>query len=168
MQYCGMQTVKSNLRFADTAVINYTDGTKTYTEQQVNEIKTNYEQQANEIKANYERQINKLKNNAIESENKYLEIKEKYELLIYKRFGRSAEQLPVDQSRPLLFTPEAEPVEIPDAEEKPEKTEVKSYSRNKPGRKPIDPNIPRVEKVIDIPEEEKKCACGADLNRIGE
>ena len=111
------------------------------------------------------------KTEAIHFENKYLEIKEKYDLLIYKRFMRSAEQIPKDEKQSLLFTPEAEPVETEpgeseDSEE--EKTEVKSHTRNKPGRKAINPNIPRVEKILDIPEDEKKCACGTYLTRIGE
>ena len=104
----------------DTTVINY-----------INEIKTSFEQQVIEIKANYEKEIHKLKNNAIEYENKYLEIKERYDLLIYRRFMRSAEQIPFDDKQQLLFTPEADPVEIT-AEEK---TEVKAYTRNKRGRK---------------------------------
>jgi len=153
-----MQTEGTNIQFAHATVNNYINEIKTYTEQQVNEIKTNYE-----------RQINKLKNNAIEYQNKYLEIKERYDLLIYKRFVRSAEQLPVDRSHPLLFTSEADPVEIKEEDkEKTEQIEVKSYTRNRCGRKPIDAKIPREERIIDIPEEEKRCACGADLTRIGE
>ena len=103
-----------------------------------------------------------------ESEYKYLELKERYDLLVYKRFGRSAEQN--DDKQQSLFAEEeqARPEEPED-----EKQEIKSYSRRsktpqKPGRKPIDPNIPREERIIDIPESEKVCACGADLTRIGE
>ena len=36
---------------------------------------------------------------------------------------------------------------------------VKSYSRKKKGRKPIPDDIPRVKKVHDLTEEEKRCAC---------
>ena len=149
----------------DTTVIDYTNETKTYSEQQVNEIKIYYETRLEEVQAQYKNEMNKLKNNAIEFQNKYLEIKERYDLLIYRRFMRSAEQIPLDEKQQLLFTAEAEPVEIKDEEEK---TEVKSYSRNKRGRKPIDSNIRRVERILDIPEEEKTCACGSKLTRIGE
>ena len=133
----------------------------------VNEIKTNYEQKLNEMQARFEHQISKLKNDAIYYENKYIDMKERYNLLIYKRFMRSAEQMPVDDRQQMLFTPEAQPLEAVE-EEKTGKTEVKSYTRNKPGRKPIDSNIRREERIINIPEEEKKCACGADLTKIGE
>ena len=50
-----------------------------------------------ELQARYEHQIhktNKLKTELLEYKHKYLEIEEKYTLLIYKRFMRSAEQLP--------------------------------------------------------------------------
>jgi transposase len=99
--------------------------------------------------------------------NNYLELKERYDLLIYKRFGRSAEQLLADEKQQLLFTEEAEQVEAAEPSEE-EVTEVKSHNRKKAGRKPLDPNLVRDEKIIDIPESEKTCACGADLSRIGE
>jgi transposase len=141
-----MQVETSNLRFADATVIEY----------------------INEIITNYENEIQKLKRSAIEYENKYLEMKERYDLLIYKRFCRSAEQVPFDSKQLMLFTHEAEPVQIPSEEEKAEKIEVKSYVRSNRGRKPIDAKIRRVERTVDIPEEEKICACGAQLSRIGE
>jgi transposase len=122
----------------------------------------------NEIKSNYEQQIHELKNNVIEYQHKYLEIKERYDLLVYKRFVRSAEQLLADEKQLPLFTTEPETAETPEEAEPEETTEVKSYSRKKPGRKPIDPNIPRIEKIIDIEETDKTCVCGANLTRIGE
>jgi len=39
--------------------------------------------------------------------NDYLLLKEQYDLLVYKRFARSAEQLLADKKQPLLFTEEA-------------------------------------------------------------
>ena len=98
---------------------------------------------------------------------KYLELKERYDILIYKRFCRSAEQLLADNKQQLLFPEEPEqPNPSPEAGD--EKQEIKSYTRKKPGRKPIDAAIPRVEEVIDIPEEEKICACGTQMTKIGE
>jgi len=98
---------------------------------------------------------------------KYLALKERYDLLIYKRFCRSAEQLAGNGQQSLFIeegTPETEKAVEPETE----KQEIKTYTRNKPGRKPIDPNIPRREEIIDIPEEEKTCACGAKMIKIGE
>jgi len=115
-----------------------------------------------------------LQNKVIEIEtsnkqilNEYLILKEQYDLLIYKRFARSAEQLLADEKQPLLF---AEEEGQPDTkEEKPEELQtVKSFTKRKGGRKPISENLERRPRVIDIPEGEKTCACGADLTRIGE
>jgi len=98
----------------------------------------------------------------------YMLLKEQYDLLVYKRFGRSAEKLLEDKKQQLLFGPEevtGEAAVQPKAEEL---TEVKPFMRKKAGRKPIAPDIPRRERIIDIGEEEKTCACGAKLTRIGE
>jgi transposase len=47
---------------------------------------------------------------------------------------------------------------------------VDGYKREKKkaGRKPLSENLPRVEKLIDIPDDQKTCDCGASLKRIGE
>ena len=115
-----------------------------------------------ELEARYTQQINEIKN-------EYMIIKEKYDLLIYKRFGRSAEKLLADKKQPLLFDhPTEEKVQAVAEAEQEEFEEVKSHIRRKGGRKAIDPNIPREEIIIDIGEEEKTCACGSKLTRIGE
>jgi transposase len=100
----------------------------------------------------------------------YLELKERYDLLLFKRFRRAAEQLLRDKNQPLLFD------ETKGAQESGEAgaagtaaQEIKSYKRRSAaGRKAIDPAIPREDRIIDLPEEEKKCACGAEMEKIGE
>lgn len=42
------------------------------------------------------------------------------------------------------------------------------HTRQRPRRKPLPPDLPRIEVVEDIDESEKVCACGAELSRIGE
>ena len=126
----------------------------------INKLQTRIE----EIQNQYESSLN----NIIELKNQYLEIKERYDLLVYKRFVRSAEEVIGDKSQQLLFGNEGEQIK-PSLKSNPGEVEqVKSYSRKKRGRKAIDPHIPREDKVIDIPESEKRCACGAELSRIGE
>ena len=98
----------------------------------------------NELQTSYEQQIHKLHNDVIEYQNKYLEIKERYDLLIYKRFMRSAEQLAIDENQPLLFASEGDETGPTQEAQEQEETEVKSHTRKKPGRKPLDPNLPRV------------------------
>jgi len=113
------------------------------------------------------RYIKELETNLQEYQYKYLEIKEKYDLLVYERFMRSAEQMLADERQPLLFAEEAGQAET--KEEEPQEFEtVKSFTRKKAGRRPISANIERRERIIDIPESEKTCACGAELTRTGE
>ena len=128
----------------------------------INELET-YKQRYQQIEIrNKELEIS-LK----EYQYKYLEIKEQYDLLIYKRFARSAEQLLEDEKQPPLFTEETKQPEA--NEEVPEELQtVKSFKRKKGGRKPLSANLKRRPRVIDIPEDEKTCACGANLTRIGE
>ena len=123
------------------------------------EIETSYEQRIKELQIKFDADIKEL-------QFKYLEIKERYDLLIYKKFVRSAEQLLADKSQSLLFTEEGEKTEV--AKEKDELTEIKSFKRKKKGRKPLAANIQRRDIIIDIPDSEKTCACGAQLTKIGE
>jgi transposase len=126
----------------------------------------------------YEQHIEELQNKVIEIEanhkqhyqqlyNEYLIVKEQYDLLVYKRFGRSAEQLLADEKQPLLFSEGAgQPAE---KQETPQELEtIKSFQRKKGGRKPLGAHLERRPRTIDIPESEKTCACGAVLTRIGE
>lgn len=46
--------------------------------------------------------------------------------------------------------------------------QIASYTRKKGGRRALPENLPRIEQVHDIPEEEKVCGCGCRLSRIGE
>jgi transposase len=120
-----------------------------------------------EIKNNYEQRITELQQHLQEYYCKYLEIKEQYDLLTYKKYARSAEQL-IDETQRLLFTDESEETKTKATEKQNEYSEVQSHQRKKVGRKAIDPAIPREERIIDIPETEKTCACGAGLSKIGE
>ena len=87
--------------------------------------------------------------------------------MVYKRFARSAEQILADEKQRLLFIEEAGQTKA--EEETPQELEtVKSFTRKKGGRKPLSEHLQRRPTVIDIPESEKTCACGAGLTRIGE
>ena len=113
--------------------------------------------------------IKELETSLNEYKYKYLEIKERYDLLVYKRFVRSAEQIVADENQLKLFSIEDAVQEEKSEESATEElTDVKSFKRKKAGRKAIDPNIPRTERTIDIDESQKTCACGADLTKIGE
>ncbi|MDR3122869.1 MAG: IS66 family transposase [Treponema sp.] len=97
----------------------------------------------------------------LEQENRCLQ--ERLRLALFRQFGRHAEQFAGEKQPPLFDVGEAVAPEAADETET-----VKSYNRAKRGRKPIDPRVPRVDEIIDISEEAKQCACGAELVCIGE
>jgi len=85
-----------------------------------------------------------------------------------KLFGRKSEKHPLDLNPPqlLLFD---EPGDILFEESCPsdEEVVVPAHKRKKPGRKPLPKDLPRIEVIHDLKEEEKICACGCQMSRIG-
>jgi transposase len=61
---------------------------------------------------------------------------------------------------------EAEALTEKKQEEKP--LSIPEHMRQKPKRKPLPADLPRIEIIEDIDESQKICACGAELSRIGE
>jgi transposase len=91
---------------------------------------------------------------------------EELQLLKRRFFARSSEKLPLEDQRQLRLFNEAEQVLHP-APEAPS-VPVRAHRRRKRGRKPLPADLPRVEILHDIPEEQKVCACGQPLVRIGQ
>jgi len=77
---------------------------------------------------------------------------------------RKADVVDDSSQQPLPFN-EAELLsEAPQAESQ----QVQAHSRKKPVRRPLPTDMPRVQQIVDIPEEAKICGCGHELARIGE
>ncbi len=93
---------------------------------------------------------------------------EEISLLRAQLYGRKSEKFkPVDGPQPLPLFDMPEPTDgVDDTEE--EETHVPAHNRRKRGRKALPDNLPRVERVHDIDDADKICACGCELNRIGE
>jgi len=87
-------------------------------------------------------QLEKLGKAALINYSKELEI----------NFNKQYTELKNDKQQPLFYE---EPEQVNKSEEKSEKLEVKSHTRKKYRRKLLDPNLRRVEKIVDIPEDEK-------------
>ena len=49
-----------------------------------------------------------------------------------------------------------------------DKIVIAAHRRRKKGRKPLPKDLPRVDIIHDLDEDEKQCACGVKLSRIGE
>ncbi|MBT4087384.1 MAG: hypothetical protein HOE30_02725 [Deltaproteobacteria bacterium] len=79
-------------------------------------------------------------------------------------FGRKSEKIQGGpQTLPLFDMPE--PAEEDEGEEK---VHIPAHKRKKCGRKPLPENLPRIERIHDIDDADKICACGCELTRIGE
>ena len=95
-------------------------------------------------------------------------LEERVKLLQKELFGRKSEKRRPDEDeggRQLHLFNEAEAF----AEEKTQTPlTVAEHTRQRPKRKPLPADLPRVEVIHDIDEAEKVCACGAQLSRIGE
>ncbi|MDP9179837.1 MAG: IS66 family transposase [Gemmatimonadota bacterium] len=93
-------------------------------------------------------------------------LREQINVLTAKRFGHSSEKYSLDQLR--LFN-EAELAAPPAEEITPETIEIPAHRRRAGGRKPLPPQLPRIEIVHDLAEEEKICPHdGVVLTAIGE
>jgi transposase len=83
------------------------------------------------------------------------------------RFGRRSEKLEEDKQLDLGFD-EAELLAVQPVEpEEIIETKTVVVKKKKPGRKPLPKSIPYVEKIHDISENDKQCACGCELTHIG-
>ncbi len=106
------------------------------------------------------------KANLLEHEKAYLE--EQIRLMRAILYGKKSEKRASDPSlQPPLFeeAEETKPDRPPSEENK---TSVAAHTRAKPGRRPLPDHFPRIEVIHDLPDDEKVCACGCPLIRIGE
>ena len=115
------------------------------------DFQSHYEEKIADIQDHYEKKTGLLQ--------------EEIRLLKAVLFGRKSEKIPSKDTGQLLLFDMPEPEDAGQAEEV---IEVSAHARKKPGRKPLPEDLPRVEVVHDIPEEEKVCRCGCRLTRIGE
>ena len=115
---------------------------------------------------NVERERDRAHKRIVGLEAQNEQLREEIVHALYKRFARSSEKS--SEAEGTLFA-EAEQVGEADSSESEAQTvTVGEHTRTKRGRKPIDPDLPRVDIVHDIDESQKHCDCGHDLVRIGE
>ena len=89
-----------------------------------------------------------------------------------KLYGRSTEQLSDAERKQLRLFDEIESSTAGEAEDEPPAADQAAgdavQPRRRPKRKPLPESLPREERVIDLLEQDKQCACGHELVRIGE
>ena len=92
-------------------------------------------------------------------------LREQIRLLYARLFGKKSEKGKADASSvqlPLFDMPE------PEAKPEKETIPIPAHTREKSGRKKLPESLPRIEVVHDIAEEEKVCACGEEMEKIGQ
>lgn len=115
--------------------------------------------------------IEELKSIIIDLEERYISriefLEERVRLLTKELFGSKSEKRPPEsEPRQLHLFNEAETLVAEKKKEEP--TLVPAHTRQRPKRKPLPEDLPRVDDIRDIPEEKKICACGACKRCIGQ
>jgi Transposase and inactivated derivatives len=93
-------------------------------------------------------------------------LREQIRLLRSQIFGRKSEKVLDCVADQVPLFDEVAP-SVPEEKETAGIT-VPSHVRKKSGRRPLPENLPRVEVIHDLAEEEKTCGCGCMKSRIGE
>jgi len=97
----------------------------------------------------------------------YLE--EQLRLLRNELFGRKSEKPPrEDRDQIPLFDQLSEVPDDAVAETVDDTVVIPAHSRGKRGRKPLPEHLPRVDVIHDLADDEKMCACGHVMSRIGQ
>ena len=106
-------------------------------------------------------------NHRYEAENNIL--REQVRLLRSQLYGSKTEKKlsAKDDGQALLFN-EAEACMSEEEERVHEEIKVPAHTRKKRGRRPLPKDLPRVDVIHDLSDEEKVCACGCIKDRIGE
>ncbi len=120
--------------------------------------------------ASTDKTIAQLQSRIVDLETKVRFYEEQFNLLQHKRFGRSSEK-PDTQAE--LFN-EAESIIAGEECAHQDDTEADSaqititYTRKKPGRKPLPKDLPGEQIRYELPKSEQVCGCGHALHEIGE
>lgn len=124
-----------------------------------------------QIKEQQQKEVEKnilLEKEKLEEEIRRLTIE--VEMLRKLKFAKKSEKWTKEDTRQALLFNEAE-IDVPEKieEEKQITIDVKPHTRSKKcGRKNINDDIPRVEKIHDIEESEKTCSCGHQRTHFGD
>jgi len=95
-------------------------------------------------------------------------LEEEIRFLKDRLFGHKADRIEDEHQERLFNEAEAGAEQFEESEQQAPAVVVAAHTRRPRGRRPLPENLPREEVVHDIPEEQKICACGAPLSRIGE
>jgi len=96
----------------------------------------------------------------------YLE--EQLRLLRNELFGRKSEKPIRAPHNQIQLFEHPDPGDESAGPEEPERIDIPAHSRKKRGRKPLPEHLPREDVIHDLSDDEKLCACGHQMSRIGQ
>jgi transposase len=116
-----------------------------------------------------------VQQNYTDLESRHSILKEGYDLLEEQMrllksaiYGRKSEQYSKEEGiQACLFNEAEAAVETSTGGDKIEEITVAAHKRVKGGRRPLPPELPRVEVIHDLSESEKICDCSREMSRIG-
>ena len=121
------------------------------------------------IQMSKQNKIISLQKNKLKEKNIIIVLKEeKIQALTYKIYGTKSEKWTEQDHKQARLFDEAEnnTEAIPNQEDK-KTIEIKSHRRKKGGRKPLDPNLPHVDIIHDLPEDERIGPNGREMVYTG-
>ncbi len=119
----------------------------------------NLEKDKNKLEIRVQKQIEVIP----KLEAKILHLIEELKLALYRQFSKASEKLIGQNDLPFEDLLPQESTESVQAD-----SEEKQVRHRKAGRKPLAESLPRVDRNHDLEPEEKQCACGHELTKIGE
>ena len=110
------------------------------------------------------------KHNQIEvkSQEKIHYLEEQLRLLRNELFGRSSEKHPGPHPDQTLLFDDKDSDQLEQVSPRDDRIQIGAHSRKKRGRKPLPEDLPRIDIIHDLDDDQKLCACGAELTRFGQ
>ena len=106
------------------------------------------------------------KDTQIKQQSQYIDtLTEMLRIHRHRQFGNKSERIPAEQLG--MFNEAELPKNIDAIVEADATIHIAAHDRKKaPGRKPLPDHLPREQRIYDLPEDEKICACGHELKHI--
>ena len=131
-------------------------------------IKTAKTSSGHDKMAEMAQQIDQLATKNADLEERLVLMQEQCNRLLSMLYGRKSEKRPIPETSPL------QPSLFGASDSVAQATEIKSTippekrrKNRKRGRRPLSDKLPRIEVILDVPENDRVCACGRECDEIG-
>jgi len=104
----------------------------------------------------------------VKSQEKIHYLEEQLRLLRGELFGRRSEKHHGPHPDQKLLFADKDNDLLEQVSSRDDRIQIGAHSRKKRGRKPLPEDLPRIEIIHDLSDDQKQCACGAELTRFGQ